>query len=177
MNVSDDKHLWVTWDHYHRLIEELAYKVAKSGWQFDQILCLARGGVRPGDVISRIFEVPLAIMATSSYREAAGTERGNLDIAKYITMTKGPLSGRVLLVDDLLDSGVTLQKVTAHLQSNYSDVTEIRSAVLWWKSCSIVKPDYHCEYLPTNPWIHQPFESYDTMGKEGVIQLIESTQK
>jgi hypoxanthine phosphoribosyltransferase len=177
MKVSDDKHLWVSWDHYHRLIEELAYKVAKSDWKFDQILCLARGGVRPGDVISRIFDVPLAILATSSYREAAGTERGHLDIAKYITMTKGTLSGRVLLVDDLLDSGVTLQKVTSHLQAHYPDVTEVKSAVLWWKSCSVVEPDYHCTYLPTNPWIHQPFEEYDTMGKDGVVSLFESEAK
>ncbi len=177
MNVSDDKHLWVSWDHYHRLIEELAYQVAKSNWKFDQILCLARGGVRPGDVISRIFDVPLAILATSSYREAAGTERGHLDIAKYITMTKGTLSGRVLLVDDLLDSGVTLQKVTAHLQAHYKDVTEVKSAVLWWKSCSVVKPDFHCAYLPTNPWIHQPFEEYDTLGAGGLLGRFESDNK
>ena len=25
------------------------------------------------------------------------------------------------------------------------------------------KPDYHVDYLPDNPWIHQPFEVYDTM--------------
>lgn len=177
MKVSDDKHLWVSWEHYHHLIEDLAYKVAQSGWQFDQILCLARGGVRPGDVISRIFDVPLAILATSSYREAAGTERGSLNIAQYITSTKGPLAGRVLLVDDLLDSGVTLQKVTAHLKAHYQDVTEVKSAVLWWKSCSVVEPDFHCEYLPTNPWIHQPFEEYDTMGKEGVIATVEARHK
>ena len=36
------------------------------GWRFDQILCLARGGLRVGDQLSRIFEVPLAILATSS---------------------------------------------------------------------------------------------------------------
>jgi hypothetical protein len=80
------------------------------------VLCLARGGVRPGDVISRIFDVPLAILSTSSYREEAGTKQGNLDIAKYMTMTKGPLAGKILLVDDLADSGVTLMKVREHLR-------------------------------------------------------------
>ena len=34
-----------------------------SGWVFDQILCLARGGMRPGDVLSRVFDKPLAIMS------------------------------------------------------------------------------------------------------------------
>src|SRR5476649_1049646 len=106
---SNEKHLWVSWDEYHRLIERLALKVYESGWKFDQVLCLARGGVRPGDVFSRIFDVPLAIQSNSYYREEAGTVRGDLDIAKYMTMTKGPLAGRILLVDDLSDSGVTLE--------------------------------------------------------------------
>ena len=74
-----------------------ALKVAHSGWEFDQILCLARGGMRPGDVLSRVFDKPLAIMSTSSYRAEAGTIQGRLDMAKFVTMPKGDLVGRVLL--------------------------------------------------------------------------------
>jgi uncharacterized protein len=158
---STDKDLWVSWDEYHRLIERLALKVYESGWKFDQVLCLARGGVRPGDVFSRIFDVPLAILSTSSYREEAGTVRGDLDIAKYMTMTKGPLAGKILLVDDLADSGVTLDKVTRHLSENFSGVTEVKSAVIWVKGTSSILPDYFLEELPHSPWIHQPFEDYD----------------
>ncbi|MES2322552.1 MAG: phosphoribosyltransferase family protein [Pseudomonadota bacterium] len=160
---STDKDLWVSWDEYHRLIERLALKVYESGWKFDQVLCLARGGVRPGDVFSRIFDVPLAILSTSSYREEAGTVRGDLDIAKYMTMTKGPLAGKILLVDDLADSGVTLDKVTRHLSENFSGVTEVKSAVIWLKGCSAIRPDYYLDELPHNPWIHQPFEDYDAL--------------
>lgn len=161
MAESTDKDLWVSWDEYHRAIERLALLVHESGWRFDQVLCLARGGLRPGDIFSRIFDVPLAILSTSSYRQEAGTVRGDLDIARYITMTKGVLSGRVLLVDDLVDSGVTLEKVQHHLKENFPAVTEIKSAVIWCKGCSSVKPDFYLDYLPTNPWIHQPFEEYD----------------
>jgi hypothetical protein len=107
MLTDDGKHLYVSWDEYHMLIERLALKVHNSGWEFDQILCLARGGMRPGDVLSRVFDKPLAIMSTSSYRADAGTIQGRLDLAKYITMPKGELAGRVLLVDDLADTGVT----------------------------------------------------------------------
>ncbi|MFN5724053.1 MAG: phosphoribosyltransferase, partial [Betaproteobacteria bacterium] len=73
MLTDDGKHLYVSWDTYHRLIEKLAIQVWESGWAFDQILCLARGGMRPGDVLSRVFDKPLAIMSTSSYRAEAGT--------------------------------------------------------------------------------------------------------
>lgn len=159
--TTSDTDLWVSWDDYHRAIERLALMVHESGWHFDQVLCLARGGVRPGDVFSRIFDVPLAILSTSSYREESGTQRGDLDIAKYMTMTKGTLAGKILLVDDLADSGVTLVKVIQHLTDNFPAVTEVKSAVIWVKGCSVIKPDFFLEELPHNPWIHQPFEVYD----------------
>ncbi len=156
-------HLWVDWEEYHRSIERLARIVHDSGYQFDQTLCLARGGLRIGDVFSRLFKVPLAILSTSSYREAAGTKRGELDISNGITSTAGPLAGRILLIDDLVDSGVTLEKVQEHLKENFPAVTEVRSAVIWFKACSVMKPDYYVDFLEDSPWIHQPFEVYDDM--------------
>ncbi|MGI4814764.1 MAG: phosphoribosyltransferase, partial [Janthinobacterium lividum] len=121
------------------------------------------GGLRVGDQLSRIFDVPLAILSTSSYREAVGMQRGELDIAQYITITRGELAGNVLLVDDLVDSGVTITRVSQHLRDTFPQVTEVRSAVLWYKACSIVHPDFYVHYLPTNPWIHQPFEEWDSL--------------
>jgi hypoxanthine phosphoribosyltransferase len=101
---NEQEHLWVSWDVYHQAIEQLAKQVHASGWEFDHILCLARGGLRPGDVFSRLFKRPLAILSTSSYREDYGMQRGTLDIAPHITTTHHPIQGRVLLMDDLVDS-------------------------------------------------------------------------
>jgi uncharacterized protein len=170
MLTEDGKHLYVSYDEYHNLIEKLAIKVHQSGWTFDTILCLARGGMRPGDVLSRIFDVPLAIMSTSSYRADSGTVQGQLDIARYITTPKGEIAGRVLLVDDLADSGYTLRAVIELLRNNYPPITELRSAVIWTKAVSVFTPDYSVEYLPSNPWIHQPFESYDGMRPQQLLQ-------
>lgn len=163
---SGSGHLRVSWDEYHRAIESLATLVHQSGWQFDQVLCLARGGLRPGDVFSRLFRVPLAILSTSSYREGSGKQRGDLDIATSITSTAGPLAGRILLIDDLVDSGITLERVQEHLKLQFPLVTEVRSAVIWYKACSAMQPDYYLEFLPDSPWIHQPFERYDDMTPE-----------
>jgi uncharacterized protein len=169
MLTEDGKHLYVSWDEYHMLIDRLALKVAASGWPFDQILCLARGGMRPGDVLSRVFDKPLAIMATSSYRAEAGTIQGRLDMAKYITLPKGDLGGRVLLVDDLSDSGETLRAVVERLRGIPS-ISELRSAVIWTKGKSTYTPDYFVELLPTSPWIHQPFEEYDNLRPEALAK-------
>ncbi|CAN5889224.1 phosphoribosyltransferase [soil metagenome] len=166
-NLSD---LWVTWDDYHLAIEKLILLVEQSGWQFDQVLCLARGGLRPGDIFSRVFDVPLAILSVSSYREAAGTVRADLCLAQSITMPTGSLSGKVLLVDDLVDSGITLLRVQEHLRHNYPLISEIKSAVIWCKACSSIRPDYYLEYLESNPWIHQPFEEYDSLRPQQIAE-------
>jgi hypoxanthine phosphoribosyltransferase len=164
-------HLWVSWEEYHRAIEALAMKVHASGWEFDQILCLARGGLRPGDVFSRLFKLPLAILSTSSYREEAGTLRGELTISASLSSTTGPLAGKILLVDDLVDSGTTLKKVQSHIASHFPKVTELRSAVIWYKACSEMKPDYYLDYLADSPWIHQPFEHYDDITPDQLLSL------
>ena len=153
--------LHVSWDQYHTLIERLALLVHQSGYAFDQIICIARGGLRVGDVLSRIYEKPLAILSTHSYTAEGGTVRGELVIAEHMTMTSPKLGSRVLLVDDMVDSGHTLAKVVAELPRRYAHIESLKSAVLWWKACSVFRPDFHVDYLPDNPWIHQPFEVYD----------------
>jgi uncharacterized protein len=163
MQKNIDAHLYVSWNDYHDLIERLSIIIAQSGWQFDAILCLARGGLRVGDTLSRIFDVPLAILSTSSYREGSGTQQGNLNIAKHITVSSGELSGNILLLDDLADSGKTLIAVQQHLAASYPKVLTVKTGVLWWKDCSQIKPDFYVQHLLNNPWIHQPFEQYDTM--------------
>ena len=158
--------LHVSWDRYNTLIERLALVVHESGYAFDQIICIARGGLRVGDVLSRIYEKPLAILSTHSYAAEAGTVRGELVIAEHMTMTSPTLGSRVLLVDDMVDSGHTLAMVVAELPKRHPHIVALRSAVLWWKACSVFRPDFHVDYLPDNPWIHQPFEIYDRMRQQ-----------
>ena len=155
--------LHVSWDQYNTLVERLALAVHESGIAFNQIICIARGGLRVGDVLSRIFDLPLAILSTHSYTAEGGTVRGELIIAEHMTMTSPQLGDRVLLVDDMVDSGHTLDLVTRTLPQRFHNITLCKTAVLWWKACSVVRPDFHVEYLPDNPWIHQPFEVYDTL--------------
>ncbi|MCY7278859.1 MAG: phosphoribosyltransferase [Phormidesmis sp. CAN_BIN44] len=160
--------LHVSWSDYHRTIEHLAAQVYKSNWEFNQIVCLAKGGLRVGDILARIYDLPLAILATSSYR--SGKSRSSLVFSRDLTMTTPNLGSHVLLVDDLVDSGVTLQKSIPWLEHHYGFyIEEVRTAVLWYKACSVIKPDYYVDYLPDNPWIHQPFERYEDMTPEDLV--------
>ena len=160
--------LHISWQQYNILVERLALQVHESGWRLNQVICIARGGLRVGDVLSRIYELPLAILSTHSYTAEGGTLRGQLVIAEHMTMTAPRLGDRVLLVDDMVDSGHTLEAVHRALPHRFPHITAVRTAVLWYKGHSVFKPDYYVEHLPDNPWIHQPFEVYDTLRPEAL---------
>jgi uncharacterized protein len=152
--------LFVTWSEYHHKIESLAVKIYQSNWQFDHIVCLAKGGLRVGDILCRLYNKPLAVLSTASYGGESNQERGAIKFSEHLS-TIAPIGDRILLVDDLVDSGVSLAESITWLQIHYPEITEIRTAVIWYKSTSIKTPDYYVEYLPNNPWIHQPFEAYE----------------
>jgi len=158
--------LHFSWEEYNVLVERLALQVHESGWQFNQVICIARGGLRVGDVLSRVYELPLAILSTHSYAADGGTARGELIVAEHMTMTAPRLGDRVLLVDDMVDSGHTLATVHRELPQRFPHIADIRTAVLWYKACSVFKPDFYVSYLPDSPWIHQPFEIYDNLRPE-----------
>jgi hypothetical protein len=158
--------LYVSWDDYHHAIERLGAKVHASGFAFDQIICLARGGLRVGDMLSRIFNQPLAVLATQSYfanADKTAEAQGELTIGQHMAKVNERLGQSVLLVDDLVDSGKTMQEVVEHLRHRYPGIQSVKTAVIWKKGCSVFTPDFWADDLPDNPWIHQPFEIYDKL--------------
>ena len=162
----------IDWSRYNTLVERLALEVHRSGFRFNQIICIARGGLRVGDVLSRIFDRPLAILSTHSYAAEGGKIRGELVIAEHMTMTAPRLGDRVLLVDDMVDSGHTLAAVHDELPRRFPHIAELRTAVLWWKACSVFKPDFYVDYLADSPWIRQPFEVYDDLSPEQLAERL-----
>ena len=56
------------------------------------------------------------------------------------------------------------------LEDAFVRITELRSAVIWTKGLSTFTPDYSVEFLPTNPWIHQPFEGYDSLSPDKLLE-------
>lgn len=169
--------LYVTWSDYHHKIETLAVKIYQSNWQFDHIVCLAKGGLRVGDILCRLYRKPLAILSTASYGGKDNREQGKIKFSEHLSTIyplgdksvlkdtpsdNGIPSLRILLVDDLVDSGISLAESVNWLQTKYHEnIKEIRTAVIWYKSTSLKIPDYFVDYLPDNPWIHQPFEIYE----------------
>lgn len=165
--------LYISWSEYHQKIEQLATKIYQSQWDFNQIVCIAKGGLRIGDILCRIYRQPLAILCASSYTGSENRVRGEITFSRHLAMTNEHLGSRVLLIDDLVDSGISLKESINWLECHYpGEIEEIRTGVLWYKDCSIIAPDYYIDYLPENPWIHQPFEPYEQMSPAELAQKL-----
>lgn len=159
--------LHVTWEEYNQTGTRLASIIQESGWKFDQILCIARGGMFIGDMLSRIFNKPLAIISASSYRGQDGKEQRELYISVKIAMIADKLAKNVLIVDDLVDSGNTFAKIVELIQKENPGI-EIRTGVLWEKNCSKFNPDFVAKAVDEDVWIHQPFEIFDNVSLESL---------
>ena len=156
----------ISWEEYHKKTEQLAVKVYDDGWKFNQVVCIAKGGMRVGDVFARIFRVPLAILSVESYKgEGMKNKRCAITFSRDLAKTSPNIGSKVLLVDDLADSGITLKKSIDWLEHFYGFYFDepVRTAVLFYKAVSKFKPTYHVDYLEDSPWVVMPFEKYEEM--------------
>lgn len=152
--------LHVDYARYHQLIDQVVKVVNGSGFEPDLVLGVSRGGLFLADGLSRSLKKPMAVIAASSYREDAGTAQGQLQISSSIASIAA-VAGKVLLADDLADSGHTLQALCGHLAQKFPSITELKTAVIWIKPASVFKPDFAAEILDSDVWIVQPFEIRD----------------
>ena len=158
--------LHISWEEYHKKTEELAIKVHEDKWEFNQVVCIAKGGMRVGDVFARLFNVPLAILSVESYKgDGFKNQRGAITFSRDLAKTSPNIGSKVLLVDDLADSGITLKKSIEWLEHFYGFYFDekVRTAVLFYKAVSSFKPDYYVDHLKDSPWIQMPFEKYEDM--------------
>jgi hypoxanthine phosphoribosyltransferase len=152
------KKLFYSWDVNEKIIRKLAKDILKSGWEFDQILCVPRGGALGGALLAYFLGKPLAAIHASSYRGKGGMQQKELIIAEHIAMTTSKLGKRLLLVDDLVDSGLSVQKIVKQIFANHAEVEEIRVGVQWFKKCSEYAPYYFAQKSDEKTWIVLPFE-------------------
>jgi hypoxanthine phosphoribosyltransferase len=165
--------LIVDWKEYNLIVEKLAVKIHESGFKPTMLIGIMRGGAPIIDVLSRVFKLKCAYLAVESYSgEGTEDQQGELVFSREISSTVQDMGGRLLLCDDLSDTGVTLQKSInwLHNYPSIKNIENIKTAVLWKKKDSTFEPDYCAERLDSNPWIVQPFENYEEVRIEDLVK-------
>ena len=169
-----EKKLIINFEEYLDIVEKLAIDVNKE-FKPTVLVGIMRGAAPIIDILSRIFKLPTAYIVIQSY-SGIGLEdkQGDLVFARDMSsIAEQKDFEKVLLVDDLSDTGLTLNKSIDWLKKydpvkNY--IKDIKTACLWKKKSSKFNPDFCPIKLDNDPWIVQPTEHYEEMSIKEIIE-------
>lgn len=148
-------YLPVSWDEYHSLARRLAAQFLSDNARVDEIVAISRGGLTLGHLLTDLLRVPISTFTIQSYSDLQ--TRGEAKITKPLTV---PLDGKkILLVDDVADSGTTLVRALEYLKM-YTP-KKIYTLTMYYKPHSVYKPDYFAK--TTSAWIMFPYEPTETI--------------
>ncbi len=143
----------LSWARCHRLCRVLAAKVRQSGFRPDMIVAVGRGGWMPGRVLSDLLGVmDLTEFKVEHYR---GARRAPEAHVRY--PLSAPVAGRrVLLVDDVSDTGDTYRVALAHLRAHGAPA-QVATAALHHKTASTFTPDVYAARVVRWRWLIYPW--------------------
>ncbi|MFA5358052.1 MAG: phosphoribosyltransferase family protein [archaeon] len=127
---------------------------------YDGIVCIATGGLIFGKLLSDLFNLPLGIVSVSRYKKKGGkVEHTSANTHVHWNKEIGKKKPSILLVDDIIDEGVTMEKVINALEKKFS---KIDIAVLFYKKerTKIDFSKYKVYYYKVlgNDWVVFPWE-------------------
>jgi hypoxanthine phosphoribosyltransferase len=152
--VADDERETLTYELFGTSVRDLAQQVVDSGYEPDLVLSIARGGLGLGMGLGYALDVKnLSAVNVEFYTGV--DQRLDVPIMLPPTPQAVDLSGlKVLIADDVADSGKTLEIVQAFCADH---VAEARTAVIYEKPWTVVHADY--VWRRTDKWINFPWSS------------------
>jgi len=151
--VTDEREE-LDWAGYGTAVRQLAVEIADDGYRPDIILAIARGGLFVAGSLGYAMAVKnLYVMNVEYYTGVDERLDVPVMLPPYLDMYELD-DRRILVADDVADTGHTLELVRAHCEGR---VGEVRTAVLYQKSHSVVKCDYVWKH--TDQWINFPWST------------------
>jgi hypoxanthine phosphoribosyltransferase len=144
------------WDDLGLATRELAHEIADDGYDPDMILSIARGGLLVGAALG--YALAVKNVYTMNVEYYTGVDE-RLDVPRILPPAPDFVDlqdARILIADDVADTGHTLESVQAFCAGK---VGEVRIAVLYEKPQSVVVCDY--VWRRTDRWIEFPWSAQE----------------
>lgn len=151
----------LTWDAFGAATRDLSRAILADGFAPEVVVAIARGGLLPGGAVAYGLGVKSCGALNVEFYTGIGTV---LDAPEVLPpeLDMSYLAGRrVLLVDDVADSGRTLDLAVRLLTEQGA---RVRSAVIYTKPTTIVRPDW--SWKQTDRWIDFPWSFRGTVAEE-----------
>jgi hypoxanthine phosphoribosyltransferase len=148
-----------SWNQIHRMLINQSEKILTDKYKPDIIIAITRGGWIPARVLSDLLEVHnLTTIGIEFYLDISKTRKKPVLSQELST----PISGKkILLVDDVADTGESLQLAKKHILNK--DKADLIISTLYKKPQSVIEPDYYEK--TTKQWIIFPWEIKETAKK------------
>lgn len=139
----------LTWEVFGEASRNLSEQIVESGWFPDLIVGVARGGLIPAGAIGYAIGVKaMGAINVEFYTDIGQTLEEPIILSPQLD-TDSLKGKKVLVVDDVADSGKTLDLVVNLLKET---ADEVRSAVIYTKPKTIFEPDF--SWKKTDQWIN-----------------------
>jgi len=150
---TPDKIFPVSWDQFHRDSRALAWRLHAAG-PFDALVCITRGGLVPAAIVARELNVRvIETVCIASYHDYKN--QGDITVIKGIVeeiTAMGTQGRRVLIVDDLVDTGRTAKVVRDLLP-------EAHFATVYAKPMGRPLVDTFVTEVSQDTWIYFPWDT------------------
>ena len=153
------KKIEISWNMLDDDVRTLAKMIMDNGWDDCDILAISRGGLVPASMLSHYTSNQhIEVIGVKGYSDDTKNERVELWQDPY---PLGDFPEKLLIVDDIVDSGDTLRFVENYIQQRtlfMEKPIEINIAVLYDKDISDLNADMFVKYVPSDNWIVFPWE-------------------
>ena len=144
--------IWYSWEEMRRDVNVLCREITLHKFDPQVIVGLSRGGLVPGVMLSHWFDKP--------FKPVQAALR---DFAEWEDYLPRKTDERVLIINDICDSGETFEKINQHIQDRKPNGVDVRYASLWWNNECDFEPHYYAQEMAkdsTNTWIHFAWEQW-----------------
>lgn len=143
----------ITWERFHALARQLAFAIRLAPYHPDLIVAIGRGGYLPARIVSDYLDIfDLTDIKIEHYH---GAHKQRCARIRY-PLSADVIDKRVLLIDDVSDSGDTFEVAVRHVRER-GEPAELRTAVLHHKLVSEFTPDFIGEIVREWRWITYPW--------------------
>lgn len=143
------------WNYIYEILIELAEKIKRSSFNPDVIVGISRGGWIPARILSDLLDNHnLANIRVEFYSDIYKRMKKPVITQSISIPVKDK---RVLIVDDIIDTGESIHLVYKELSR---EAEEVKVVTLYYKPWSHFKPNYYSRN--TDAWIIFPWELYET---------------